>query len=63
MRLRGGSLRTVHSSPGLTAEDRAVMVLAMRDGLRIQAVLDPSNDPLRLLEPFMRMVIVPTKSE
>ncbi|MGW2259697.1 hypothetical protein ACWCXE_17975 [Streptomyces sp. NPDC001780] len=63
MRLRGGSLRTVYSSPELTADDRAVMVLAMMDGLRIQALLDPSSDPLRLLEPFMRMIIVPTKSE
>ncbi|MER8000304.1 TetR family transcriptional regulator C-terminal domain-containing protein [Streptomyces sp. NPDC095613] len=63
MRLRGGSPRTGHSSPESTVDDRAVMVLAMRDGLRIQAVLDPSKDPLRLLEPFMRMVIIPTKSE
>lgn len=63
VRLRGGSLRTAHDGPELTADDRAVMVLAMMDGLRLQALLDPSNDPLRLLEPFMRTVIIPPESE
>ncbi|MFT9474663.1 hypothetical protein [Streptomyces sp. 11-1-2] len=33
------------------------MVLAMMDGLRIQTLLDPSEDALRLLEIFMQMVI------
>ncbi|MEI5521912.1 helix-turn-helix domain-containing protein [Streptomyces brasiliscabiei] len=61
-RLRGGSLGTAHRGAELTADDRAVMVLAMMDGLRLQALLDPSNDPLRLLEPFMRAVIMPAES-
>ena len=61
--MRGGSPGTAHGGPELTADDRAVMVLAMMDGLRLQALLDPSNDPLRLLEPFMRAVIMPAEGE
>lgn len=62
-RLRSGSLGTAHNGPELTADDKAIMVLAMMDGLRIQALLDPSLDPLRLLEAFMKAVIAPAKSE
>ena len=62
-RLHSDSLPTAHHGPELSADDRVVMVLAMMDGLRIQALLDPSHDPLRLLEPFMRMVIAPAQSE
>ena len=62
-RLRSGSLRTAHNGPELTADDKVVMVLAMMDGLRLQTLLDPSHDPLRLLETFMRTVIAPPESE
>ncbi|MFG2128653.1 TetR family transcriptional regulator C-terminal domain-containing protein [Streptomyces sp. NPDC048751] len=62
-RLRDDSAPAAHSSTGLTDDDKTVMVLAMMDGLRIQALLDPSHDPLRLMEPFMRMLITPAESE
>ncbi|MEU9168701.1 helix-turn-helix domain-containing protein [Streptomyces sp. NPDC048420] len=62
-RLQDSSTPSAHSSTELTDDDRTVMVLAMMDGLRIQALLDPSHNPLRLMEPFMRMVITPAGSE
>lgn len=37
----------------LTADDKVTMLLAMIDGLRIQALLDPSRDVLGLIEVFM----------
>ncbi|GHB83345.1 TetR family transcriptional regulator [Streptomyces umbrinus] len=55
-RLRSGPLRTAYDSPDLTADEKAVMVLAMLDGLRMQALLDPSQEPLRLLEVFMHTI-------
>ncbi|WP_338682475.1 TetR/AcrR family transcriptional regulator [Streptomyces acidiscabies] len=62
-RLRSGALRTAHPGPELSVEEKAVLVLAMLDGLRVQALLDPSVDPLRLLEVFMRTVITPVEGE
>ncbi|WP_329344962.1 TetR/AcrR family transcriptional regulator [Streptomyces sp. NBC_01352] len=62
-RFRSGPLNTAHDSPDLTADDKVVMVLAMMDGLRMQALLDPSRDMLRLLEIFMRTVIGPGEGE
>ncbi|NSL42694.1 helix-turn-helix transcriptional regulator [Streptomyces sp. 8P21H-1] len=53
-RLRDGTLRMDPDAPGLSADERAVMVLALMDGLRIQALLNPGQAPLRLLEVFMR---------
>lgn len=43
-------------SEHLTADEKVTLVLAMVDGLRIQALLDPSRDALGLLTQFMRMV-------
>ena len=40
----------------LTADEKVTLVLAMVDGLRIQALLDPSRDALGLLTTFMRLV-------
>ncbi|MGJ5894738.1 TetR/AcrR family transcriptional regulator [Streptomyces sp. V2] len=56
-RFRSSTLRTAHDSTDLTADEKVVMVLAMLDGLRVQALLDPSQDVLHLLEVFMRTVI------
>ncbi|MGX1676000.1 TetR/AcrR family transcriptional regulator [Streptomyces sp. NPDC055400] len=62
-RFRTSSLRTAYDSPEVTADEKVVMVLAMMDGLRIQTLLDPSQDALRLLEIFMRAVIGPEPDE
>ncbi|MFI6435121.1 TetR/AcrR family transcriptional regulator [Streptomyces sp. NPDC050759] len=62
-RFRSGPLNTAHDSPDLTADDKVVMVLAMMDGLRMQALLDPSRDMLRLLEIFMQTVIGPGEGQ
>lgn len=43
-------------SEHLTADEKVTLVLAMIDGLRIQALLDPSRDALGLLTTFMRLV-------
>lgn len=43
-------------SEHLTADEKVTLVLAMVDGLRIQALLDPSRDALGLLTQFMRIV-------
>ncbi|MDE0546690.1 TetR/AcrR family transcriptional regulator [Microbacterium sp. C7(2022)] len=43
----------------LTADDKVTLLLAMMDGLRIQALLDPSRDVLPLLETFMRSIARP----
>lgn len=40
----------------LTADEKVTLVLAMVDGLRIQALLDPSRDALGLLPTFMRLI-------
>ncbi|MFF5138607.1 TetR/AcrR family transcriptional regulator [Streptomyces sp. NPDC013157] len=62
-RLRDDSAPAAQTRTNLTGDDKTVMVLAMMDGLRIQALLDPSQDPLRLMEPFIRMLITPAESE
>jgi AcrR family transcriptional regulator len=54
-----GRLSTSHDSEELTADDKVTMVMAMIDGLRIQALLDPSRDTLPLLATFMRMILSP----
>ncbi|MET8976954.1 helix-turn-helix domain-containing protein [Streptomyces sp. NPDC004539] len=58
-RLGTGALRAVHGGPELSLDEKAALVLAMLDGLRLQALLDPSLDPLRLLKVFMETVITP----
>ena len=59
-RMRGhfsnGHLATAHDGEVLTADDKVTMLLAMIDGLRIQALLDPKRETLPLLETFMRLV-------
>lgn len=40
----------------LTADEKITLVLAMVDGLRIQALLDPSRDALGLLAIFMKLI-------
>ncbi|BDZ66430.1 TetR/AcrR family transcriptional regulator [Agromyces mangrovi Wang et al. 2018] len=51
-----GRLTTAHDGEELTADDKTTMLLAMIDGLRIQALLDPTRDTLPLLETFMRLI-------
>lgn len=51
-----GRLATAEDQEELTAEDKVTMVLAMIDGLRIQALLDPDRDVLPLMERLMRML-------
>ena len=45
--LSSGRLGTAHDSEELTADEKVTMVMAMVDGLRIQALLDPSARPCR----------------
>lgn len=54
-----GRLSTSHDSEELTAGEKVTMVLAMIDGLRIQALMDSSREILPLLETFMRMIMSP----
>lgn len=51
-----GNLATAEDQEELTADDKVTMVLAMIDGLRIQALLDPGRDVLPLMERLMRML-------
>ena len=54
-----GRLTTSHDSAELTADEKVTMVMAMIDGLRIQALLDPTRETLPLLETFMRIIMNP----
>lgn len=54
-----GRLSTSHDSEEVTADEKVTMVMAMIDGLRIQALMDPSRETLPLLETFMRMIRSP----
>ncbi|MWB97592.1 TetR family transcriptional regulator [Agromyces sp. MMS17-SY077] len=51
-----GQLTTAHDSEALSADDKVTMLMAMIDGLRIQALLDPTRETLPLLETFMRLI-------
>jgi AcrR family transcriptional regulator len=52
-------LSTAADGEQLTADDKVTMTLAMIDGLRIQALLDPDRETLPLLEAFMRLIASP----
>ena len=60
--LSSGRLGTAHDSEELTADEKVTMVMAMVDGLRIQALLDPTRETLPLLETFMRLIATPQES-
>ena len=60
--LSSGRLGTAHDSEELTADEKVTMVMAMVDGLRIQALLDPTRQTLPLLETFMRLIATPEES-
>jgi len=60
--LSSGRLGTTHDSEELTADEKVTMVMAMVDGLRIQALLDPTRQTLPLLETFMRLIATPEVS-
>ena len=53
---RAADCRPHRHSEELTADDKVTMLMAMIDGLRIQALLDPSRETLPLLETFMRLI-------
>ena len=57
--LSSGRLATTQDSEELTADDKVTMVMAMMDGLRIQALMDPTRQTLPLLETFMRLIATP----
>lgn len=52
----GGRLALGDDDEELSADDKVTLVLAMIDGLRIQALLDPGQPVLALLEQFVRLV-------
>lgn len=54
--LSSGRLATAHDGEEITADDKVTMLMAMIDGLRIQALLDPTRATLPLLETFMRLI-------
>jgi AcrR family transcriptional regulator len=54
--LSSGRLGTAQDSEELTADEKVTMLMAMMDGLRIQALLDPTRETLPLLETFMRLI-------
>ena len=60
--LSNGRLATTHDSEELSADDKVTLLMAMMDGLRIQALLDPSRQTLPLLETFMRLIATPDAS-
>ena len=60
--LSSGRLGTAHDSEELTADEKVTMVMAMMDGLRIQALLDPTRETLPLLETFMRLIATPNET-
>lgn len=57
--LANSPLPTSQDSAHLSADEKVTLVLAMIDGLRIQSLFDPSRETLRLLEVFMKLVIMP----
>ena len=54
-RFTSGQLPLARESREATADEKATLVLAMIDGLRIQWLLDPSRDALSLLSLFMKL--------
>ena len=54
-----GRLATARDTEELTADEKVTMVMAMMDGLRIQALLDPHRETLPVLETFMRLIATP----
>ncbi|MBW9094960.1 TetR/AcrR family transcriptional regulator [Microbacterium jejuense] len=54
---------TAEDGDELSADDKVTMLMAMIDGLRIQALMDPDHDVLPLLEVFMRLVATPAEQE
>lgn len=58
-RFTSSPLPTSRDSADLSADEKVTLVLALMDGLRIQSLLDPSRETLRLLEIFMKLVVTP----
>lgn len=58
-----GRLEAALDHDELSADDKVTMVLAMIDGLRIQALLDPDRTILPLLERFMRLIATTQPAE
>ncbi len=47
----------------VTADDKVTLVLAMMDGVRLQALMEPDRDALGVLEVFMRALITPGSAD
>lgn len=62
-RFTSGPLPLARETGETTADEKATLVLAMVDGLRIQWLLDPSRDALSLLELFMKLFGGPADEE
>ncbi|MET0589679.1 MAG: helix-turn-helix domain-containing protein [Naasia sp.] len=58
-----GPLPTALRGERIDADDKITMMLAMMDGMRIQALLDPSREILPLLETFMRLIVVDSTAD
>ncbi len=61
--LTTGRLATTEDHEELTADDKVTMMLAMMDGLRIQALLEPDRDVLPLMERLMRLLTTSAADE
>lgn len=55
-RFTSSTLATADGGASFTADEKVTLVLAMMDGLRIQALLDPTRDLLGPLEKFMELI-------
>ena len=61
--LSSGRLPTAKDGEEITADEKVTMMMAMMDGLRIQALLDPTRPTLPLLETFMRLLVTDDDQE
>lgn len=58
-RLFSGRFGTAGNGALLSADEKVTMLMAMIDGMRIQALLDPSRETLPLLDIFVRSLVEP----
>lgn len=56
-RLFAGRFGTADNGALLSADEKVTMLMAMIDGMRIQALLDPTRETLPLLDVFVRSLV------